>query len=96
MEVAPYNISVTLSLPPDTDTPGFAIEELSKPLETKLISETSSLVSPEAVAKGLFKDALVKRNQNCTLTQLMINNWQDKIFFRLENFSPLLVWKDSC
>lgn len=67
MEVAPYNISVTLSLPPDTDTPGFAIEELSKPLETKLISETSSLVSPEAVAKGLFKDALVKRNQNCTL-----------------------------
>ncbi|XP_017761187.1 PREDICTED: 3-ketodihydrosphingosine reductase [Eufriesea mexicana] len=58
MEVAPYNISVTLSLPPDTDTPGFAIEELSKPLETKLISETSSLVSPKVVAKGLFKDAL--------------------------------------
>ncbi|XP_043257850.1 3-ketodihydrosphingosine reductase isoform X1 [Colletes gigas] len=58
MELAPYNISVTLSLPPDTDTPGFAIEELSKPLETKLISETSSLVNPEVVANKLFKDAL--------------------------------------
>ncbi|XP_076179188.1 3-ketodihydrosphingosine reductase [Ptiloglossa arizonensis] len=58
MELAPYNISVTLSLPPDTDTPGFAIETLSKPLETKLISETISLVSPEVVANKLFKDAL--------------------------------------
>ena len=58
MELAPYNISVTLSLPPDTDTPGFAIEELSKPLETKLISETSALVRPEVVANKLFKDAL--------------------------------------
>ncbi|CAK9805015.1 3-ketodihydrosphingosine reductase [Anthophora plagiata] len=58
MELAPYNISVTLCLPPDTDTPGFAIEGLSKPLETKLISETSALVSPEVVANKLFKDAL--------------------------------------
>lgn len=61
MELAPYNISVTLSLPPDTNTPGFAIEELSKPLETKLISNTSSLVSPELVADKLFKDALVSK-----------------------------------
>lgn len=61
MELAPYNISVTLSLPPDTNTPGFAIEELSKPLETKLISSTSSLVSPELVADKLFKDALVNK-----------------------------------
>ncbi|XP_076376913.1 3-ketodihydrosphingosine reductase isoform X2 [Megalopta genalis] len=58
MELTPYNVSVTLCLPPDTDTPGFAVEELTKPLETKLISETSSLVSPEVVANKLFKDAL--------------------------------------
>ncbi|XP_076288082.1 3-ketodihydrosphingosine reductase [Lasioglossum baleicum] len=58
MELTPYNISVTLCLPPDTDTPGFAVEELTKPLETKLISETSSLVSPDVVANKLFKDAL--------------------------------------
>lgn len=58
MELTPYNISVTLCLPPDTDTPGFSTEELSKPLETKLISQTSVLVSPEAVADKLLKDAL--------------------------------------
>ncbi|EFN64432.1 3-ketodihydrosphingosine reductase [Camponotus floridanus] len=58
MELRPYNISVTLSLPPDTDTPGFAVEELSKPLETKLISQSSGLVKPDVVAEQLFKDAL--------------------------------------
>jgi len=58
-QVKPYNISVTLSLPPDTDTPGFAAEEKTKPMETKLISRTAGLFSPEVVAKQLMKDALV-------------------------------------
>lgn len=58
MELQPYNISVTLCLPPDTDTPGFAVEELSKLLETRLISQTASLVAPDVVADKLFKDAL--------------------------------------
>lgn len=61
MELTPHNISVTLCLPPDTDTPGFSVEELSKPLETKLISQTATLVSPETVADKLFKDALAGR-----------------------------------
>lgn len=59
MELRPYNVSVTLSLPPDTDTPGFAIEELTKPLETKLISSNSELVKPDVVAGALVRDALV-------------------------------------
>ncbi|XP_034943773.1 3-ketodihydrosphingosine reductase [Chelonus insularis] len=59
MELTAYNVSVTLCLPPDTDTPGFAVEELSKPLETKLITNSSStLVSPDLVAQKLFNDAL--------------------------------------
>ncbi|TGZ50838.1 3-ketodihydrosphingosine reductase [Temnothorax longispinosus] len=60
MELQPYNISVTLSLPPDTDTPGFAVEELSKPMETKVISQTVKLVQPEVVAEKTFKDALAR------------------------------------
>lgn len=32
MEVKPYNIYVTLSFPPDTDTPGFKEENLTKVL----------------------------------------------------------------
>lgn len=59
MELKPYNVTVTLCLPPDTDTPGFVAEELSKPLETKLISQSAALVKPEEVAEQLFKDALV-------------------------------------
>ena len=58
-QVKPYNISVTLCLPPDTDTPGFANEEKTKPMETRLISQSSGLVSPEAVAKQLMEDTLV-------------------------------------
>jgi 3-dehydrosphinganine reductase len=46
-------------MPPDTDTPGYANEEKTKPLETKLISEASGLLPPETVAKHLMKDALV-------------------------------------
>ncbi|XP_024892377.1 3-ketodihydrosphingosine reductase [Temnothorax curvispinosus] len=61
MELRPYRISVTLSLPPDTDTPGFAVEELSKPMETKVISQTVKLVQPEVVAEKTFKDALARR-----------------------------------
>ncbi|XP_035732012.1 3-ketodihydrosphingosine reductase-like [Vespa mandarinia] len=58
MELGSHNISVTLCLPPDTDTPGFAEEELSKLLETKLISQSSGLVKPNVIADQLFKDAL--------------------------------------
>ncbi|XP_011310817.1 3-ketodihydrosphingosine reductase [Fopius arisanus] len=58
MELKPYNIFVTLSMPPDTDTPGFAVEELTKPVETKLISGSSGAISPDVVAHQMFEDAL--------------------------------------
>lgn len=59
MELQPHGISVTLSLPQDTDTPGYAIEELSKPAETKAISQMGTLVQPEVVAEKTLQDALV-------------------------------------
>lgn len=59
MELGPYNISVTLALPPDTDTPGFENENKTKPLETKLLSEVGGLFKPEQVAERMFKDILV-------------------------------------
>ncbi|XP_053484520.1 3-ketodihydrosphingosine reductase isoform X2 [Ictalurus furcatus] len=58
MEVKPYNIYVTVSYPPDTDTPALAEENKMKPLETKLISETSGVYQPEQVAKVIVKDAM--------------------------------------
>ncbi|KAF6088185.1 3-ketodihydrosphingosine reductase [Phyllostomus discolor] len=57
-EVKPYNVYVTVAYPPDTDTPGFAEENKTKPLETRLISETTSICSPEQVAKQIVKDAI--------------------------------------
>ena len=50
-ELAPFNIKVTVNCPPDTDTPGFAIENQTKPEETHLLSETAGLFSPSAVAR---------------------------------------------
>ncbi|XP_039609132.1 3-ketodihydrosphingosine reductase [Polypterus senegalus] len=58
MEMKPYNIYITVAYPPDTDTPGFAEENKTKPLETKLISETSGVCQPEQVAKVVVKDAV--------------------------------------
>lgn len=54
-----YGIQVTLALPPDTDTPGYANENKSKPLETKLISETANLLTPEDVGNKILQDTLV-------------------------------------
>ncbi|XP_065221275.1 3-ketodihydrosphingosine reductase [Planococcus citri] len=60
MELKHHGIHVTLALPPDTDTPGFANEEKSKPLETKIISESGGLYAPEKVAARIVKDTLEK------------------------------------
>lgn len=59
MEVRPYNVSVTLALPPDTATPGYENENKTKPLETKLISESAGLFDPDDVAAAMLNDILV-------------------------------------
>lgn len=61
MEVRPFNISVTLVLPPDTDTPGLKTENVGKPEETALICESGGLYHPDVVAKKLLDDALDKK-----------------------------------
>lgn len=59
MEVKPFNISVTLCFPPDTDTPCFEEENKVKPLETKLISGAAGVLKPEDVASSILSDTLV-------------------------------------
>jgi len=61
---------VTLALPPDTDTPGYANESKDKPLETLLISETAKLFTPEEVGRQILQDTLVILKQQ----YFMINN----------------------
>jgi len=55
MELARDNIYVTVAYPPDTDTPGLAEENKTKPIETQLINETSGIMSAEEVAKNIIR-----------------------------------------
>jgi hypothetical protein len=48
-------IGVSVLCPPDTDTPGFHEENLTKPEETKKISANARLMQPEQVAQALVR-----------------------------------------
>jgi len=61
MELRPRGICVTLAFPPDTDTPGFAQENESKPHETSLICAAGGLLQPEQVASSLLQDVCAGR-----------------------------------
>jgi len=54
-ELKQHNIAVSVLCPPDTDTPGFAEENKTKPPETKAVSASASIMKPEAVASALIK-----------------------------------------
>lgn len=56
MELVDSDISVTVSFPADTQTPGFDEENKVKPDITKKLSETSHIFSPEEVATSLVED----------------------------------------
>lgn len=59
MELVGTKVQVTLAFPPDTDTPGFQTEELTKPIETKLISGSGGLHSAEQIGSQIIRDAMV-------------------------------------
>ncbi|GAM18916.1 hypothetical protein SAMD00019534_020910 [Acytostelium subglobosum LB1] len=54
-ELLPYKISFSVVYPPDTDTPGYAQENLTKPEETKIISGGGKAVSPKVVSDAIVK-----------------------------------------
>lgn len=54
-ELKRYGIGVSVLLPPDTDTPGFAVENRTKPPECVAVSESGGLMQPEEVAEDLVK-----------------------------------------
>lgn len=60
-EVAPDGVRVSVVYPPDTDTPGFATENLHKPAETAAISGTIQPIPASKVAEGVVKG--IERNR---------------------------------
>ena len=54
-ELKPHGITVSVLCPPDTDTPGFKTENLTKPEETRAISAAAKVLSPGAVVDALLR-----------------------------------------
>jgi 3-dehydrosphinganine reductase len=54
-ELKMCGVTVSVLCPPDTDTPGFAEENKTKPPETKAVSATANIMKPGAVAAALLK-----------------------------------------
>jgi short-subunit dehydrogenase len=53
-ELKPHGIVVSVLCPPDVDTPGFAVENTTKPLETVAISAGAKVMTSDEVAAELF------------------------------------------
>lgn len=49
-EMKPYGVKVSVLCPPDTDTPGLAQENLTKPPETRALGESAGLMNADDVA----------------------------------------------
>lgn len=54
-ELRPDNISVCLLLPPDTDTPQLKAENLTRPTETRAITDHARILQPDQVARAFLK-----------------------------------------
>jgi 3-dehydrosphinganine reductase len=59
-ELKPYNINLSVLYPPDTDTPGFEVENRTKPKECAMMSANLKLMSAQAVAE-VFVEGIIKK-----------------------------------
>lgn len=82
-EARRHGIGVSVLCPPDTDTPGFAMENLTKPPETRAISEGGGLLQPGEVAKALLRG--MKKGT------FLIGPGSAGLLYRLKRYFPWLV-----
>jgi short-subunit dehydrogenase len=54
-ELKPRKVGISILCPPDTDTPGFEMENRNKPPETAALGESAGLLQPEEVAGALIR-----------------------------------------
>lgn len=83
-ELRRYGIKVAVLCPPDTDTPGFAAENKTKPEETKEASRGAKLMSPDEVARQLING--LKRGR-----EIIIPGLDGKFTWRMKRLFPALV-----
>eukprot|EP01031_Cornospumella_fuschlensis_P036435 gene36435-44197_t len=53
MELKPYRVAVSVAYPPDTRTPGYAEEMLTKPAITQILSATGTVLEAPEVARDI-------------------------------------------
>lgn len=82
-EARRHGIGVSVLCPPDTDTPGFAVENLTKPPETVAVSEGGGLMQPGEVAAALLKG--MRRGR------FLIGPGSAGMIYRVKRFLPWLV-----
>ena len=61
VELRQHNLSLTLSMPPDTDTPQLADEVKSRPPVTSRISGLGSVLSADSVARNIYSAVKARR-----------------------------------
>lgn len=83
-ELKPYNIKVSVVLPPDTDTPQLREENKIKPYETRFISGNVKPLTPEKVAKEILKG--IGRGK-----YLIIPDRKSRLIYRFQCLSSSLV-----
>jgi 3-dehydrosphinganine reductase len=82
-ELKQYGIGVSILCPPDTNTPGFEVENRSKPPETVAVSEGGGLLEPEEVAEELIR--------GISKGKFMIGPGSAKRIYLLKRLFPWLV-----
>ena len=83
-ELSRYKIDVQVLCPPDTETPGFEVENKTKPEETKKISAAAKLLQPEEVAKQAI--AGIEGN-----SFMIIPGFDGKLTYWLKRHFPFIV-----
>lgn len=83
-EFAPCGIAVSVLCPPDTDTPGLEEENITKPEETKAISEGAKVMSPREVAQAMING--IKKEKF-----LIIPGFDGKLTWLAKRFAPSVV-----
>ncbi len=83
-ELKRYNITVSVLCPPDTDTPGFEVENRTKPDETKEISKSAKLLTPDQVAVALLKGMKKKKF-------IILANFDSTLTWIMKRYAPCIV-----
>lgn len=84
-ELKPHRIGVTLLVPPNVDTPGYAREIAMEPIETKAISGIAKTRSPRDIA-ALFVRGVDRGHF------LVLPGLSNKLLYRLEGLWPELFF----